>query len=84
MSAEKCAVYAADVYIAVIIIVAAATTMITLMHGLKCLQKTYARANCYSRSKKKRTCKLDLYIHCAIFNRHLVLAKLSQLLWEPD
>jgi hypothetical protein len=84
MSAGKCVLlYIADVYIALIIMVAA-TTIFTFLHSLKCLQKTSARANCYSRRKKKCTCKLDLYIHGAIFNCHLVLAKLPQLLWKPD
>jgi hypothetical protein len=34
--------------------------------------------------KKKSKCKLYVYVHCTIFNCHLVVAKLPQLLWEPD
>jgi hypothetical protein len=34
--------------------------------------------------KKKSEHKLDLYIHRAIFNHDLVVAKLPELLGEPD
>jgi hypothetical protein len=34
--------------------------------------------------KRKSEHKLDLYIHGAVFNHDLVVAKLPQLLWEPD
>ena len=48
------------------------------------LLKATTSAGEHSGEKTKSECKLDLHIHCAIFNRDLIVAKLPQFLWEPD